>query len=384
MKLISTITRPLKLMFVGDSLASQMEGPLTSFYCDLNKESEEMSKYDPANASNGPNHKMAWISISSGLEEYLYAVNAFTPDYVFIPISAKPGIDVQTKEYIGIALTLRKPTVLLLTKTELTKESEYLATLRAVEIMVTRWMKKEAILLSSTVSTQSLIKQTLEGTAVPIITTPASGDMHQLKQLICSLEVARKEADKEFLCEVWVTKIVGKAEEKIVCEGVVKTGRVQVGKYLKLGLFNDKFCTIVVRKVTTYEVVKSAGEGERILFEAVLVETKKRKVLNEMIEKTVGLIAVEKVDKKRLAQEFDAEIAVLTKEPVKEKQSFTVFSANLHTAVTLQDTEKEVLVQGDRGIVRCKLKEVKWVREREKVFLVSDRVAAIGVITKAY
>ena len=379
-----TITRPLKLLFVGDSLTpNSSTGPFNVFDCDLSNENAFVSNYTSVSSSIGPTkeQKIAWIFISNGLEEYLYSANSIMPDYIFIPISVGDGVTAKTKEYIGIILTLNRPVVILLSKTELTKESEYAATLKIIETIVTKWMKKKIAIISndnSRIPMEKIVRGMSEGAIVPVVTTSAGGDVQKLRQMISSLE-SNQEPDNKGPCEIWISKAWNVADGKIACEGIIKTGKLQANKYLRLGPLNNQFYTIIVKRISTYkDNVESAETGNRILFEATLLEEKKLRMEGQR------MIAVEKVDKKRLTREFDAEIAVLTEESIKVDQTITIFSGNIHRTAKIEDTEKEELTQGDRGIIRCKLDTLEWMKVGEKVFLVSNGVRGLGVITKTY
>lgn len=378
----SITTRPLKLLVVGDSLTnSTSKGPSNPFYCDLSNENAVESNYASVIGSIGPTkqQKIAWIFVTNGLQEYLYSANSVTPNYIFIPISVEDGITSRTKELIGIALTLRIPIILLLSKTELTKESEHAATLKAVEVMVTKWMKKEMISLSagaSAISMERIVKKMNEGAAIPVITIMVGSKIQSLKHLISSLELNDKESNEKALCEVWVSRTWTIADSKIGCEGIVKTGKLEVNKYLRFGPLDSQFYTIVVKKISTYEDnVQSAKAGNRVMFEAILVEGKKLGTEEQT------MVAVEKVDKGKLAEEFDAEIAVLTEIPIKAGQTTTLFTGNICKTIKIEDTE---LLQGDRGIVRCKLNGSELINAGTKIFFVNDAIIAIGVITKTY
>eukprot|EP00826_Nyctotherus_ovalis_P034126 TRINITY_DN27_c0_g1_i14.p1 TRINITY_DN27_c0_g1~~TRINITY_DN27_c0_g1_i14.p1 ORF type:complete len:287 (-),score=29.89 TRINITY_DN27_c0_g1_i14:43-903(-) len=249
---------PLRLLFVGDSLLSEPPAKsLSSFYCDLNKENGDGNDSDNEK-------RIVWILASSGLEEYLYNINSIVPDYVFIPISAEAGIASKTKEYIGVALSLRRPIVFMLTRTELTRESEYKATLNTIEKMVVKWMRKEMVLLNTESTTDGTMKRISKGTIVPVATVPPSGDITSLRKLVNALEPSHRDLNEKSPCEVWITRQWSAAEEQVTCEGIVKMGKLQVNKYLRIGPLDSQFYTIVVRKMSTYKgSVESADAGER-------------------------------------------------------------------------------------------------------------------------
>lgn len=370
---------PLKLLFVGDSLLSESSAKsLSSFYCDLNKEDGDEDNAKCASDSDDEK-RIVWILASSGLEEYLYNISSVAPDYVFIPISAESGITSRIRDYIGVALSLRRPIVFILTLTELTRESEYKATLKVVETTVVKWMRKEMFLLNTESLTDETVKRMSKGTIVPVATVPPSGDIASLRKLVNALEPSHRDLSEKSPCEVWISKRWNTAEGQVACEGIVRTGKLQVNKYLRIGPLDSQFYTIVVRKMSTYkDSVESADAGERVIFAADLVKGKRIR------EERQKVVAVEKLNKQKLVQEFDAEIAILAQEDIKVGQSFTVFSGNVHTTVTIQETERELRCQGDRGIVRCKFSGLEYTETGEKLFLVSDKVVAIGVITKAY
>ena len=390
-------TRPLKLLFVGDNLADRTESfgseIVNDFYCDLNSQILDEDLYPPISehtaCSDNKEKNIVRIIICTGLRDYLFKMSFVEPDYVFIAVDARIGITPMTKEYMGIALTLHRPISLLVSKTELTTMAQYTSTLKTIEEIVVRAMKKEFIPLYKKdliLNMKEIANKMKEGHAVTTLVINSIGreGQRKLNELMSSLEATFESSKEDLPCEIWVKAAWCVSKEEILCDGIIKTGKVTLRKYLRLGPVNGKFFTILVNKISTHDDnLKTAVVGESVIIKGTVIN--EGNLVPSVLTKNSGLIAIEKVDKKRIAKTFDVEIAMLKKETIKSGKIITMVSRNVCENIEVEDIiEKDVLNQGDRGIAKCSLESMEYIKTGDRVFFMTDAVIAVGVISKVY
>jgi len=321
------------------------------------------------------------IMTACELKDFLLAINSFSPDLIFINVDAGVGFNGLCKDYTGIAIALDKPIAIIVQRSKKVLLEQYKAILNIVEQVIVKAIKKEHLPLydlSIDFSLKKVSKRVIEGAMIPIIGLP--GGEAKLQELISVLEVKNEVIGGQ--CEILIMRVQEFNENMIVLEGVVKTGEVHTKQYLRLGLLNNKFITVQVKKlVRDDEVVEVALSDQEITITVTLLSKESFK-LEDFKE---NLIILERIDKNQLIHTFDSEVTVIKREFIKIGQALKVFIGNQCEVAEVIDLAGEtILKEGDKGIVKCQLKELKYVKKGEKVFFVGDGVVAIGIISELY
>jgi len=371
----------------------------------LNYDKNAVPIYGDIQNTSEISEKCIHVFDGCGLKGYLKTmVHGFTstvPDCVFLLVNAEKGVSSVTKDHMGIALTLHIPIVIVVTKTDLCSSETLSQTLESIKDLILKGTNKEYVPLYYSfvlaAKFQKIAESTMKSQCIPVLTASAvSGDgisnihkllftMNPIKPMeTCKLN-ENPDVNKN---EVWIRKSYDVPSIGIVLEGLIKLGKLRTKQYMKLGPFNGTFKLVVITSIVTCKgKVPFAENGEDVALQ--IQPAQKGTALNiEELKKTKGLVLVDpKIDSKRLAKMFDAEIVVVKKSFMRKGRVINVHTGNVLQAAMIDDLAgSEHLKKGEKGLIRCRFsgEESQYMKEGEKVIFRSGLTVAVGVISKLY
>ncbi len=348
-------------------------------------------------------HVFDGCGLKGNLKAMVHGFTSTAPDYVFLLVAADTGISSITREHMGIALALHLPIVVVVTKTDLCKPETMKATLDSIETLIRKGTNKEPLPLyspagpasgavASAVPLEKVSSEIFEHGCIPILAVSAvSGEgLPKLHELLSALElpVTVPLPDKKAPIELWIRKVYDVPEIGIILEGLLHSGKIVRGQFLRLGpLEDDTFRLVTVKSIVTCTGdVKSAEAGQDVAIKVVPADAKELSITD--LKKEKGLVLVSKIEKSRLAKAFDAEIVVVSRAFIKKGRVATAHTGNVVQSIEVDDLAgDEILKQGDKGLIRCKFGEdstTPYMKTGEKVLFRSGFTIAVGVITKIY
>lgn len=180
------------------------------------------------------------------LKTTIFGLTGLVPDYALIVVGANMGVQRMTKEHLGIALALKIPIFIVVTKIDLAPEEIKKQTLdNLLKILKSSGAQKMPILIRDEDDLRVYSESILSSTVCPIfcVSSTAGDGIEKLRSFLASL-LSRNEFTKlqlkpdqpnsnkvEFLIDsVFNVKGVG-----LVASGVLISGSVKLGQTLMMG-----------------------------------------------------------------------------------------------------------------------------------------------------
>jgi len=144
----------------------------------------------------------------------LSAICSQYPDYAVILISAIEGVTQTTKQHFHLALTLKLPIIILVTKVDLVEEEKFLHTRDSIKVFLKSPSISRLNFVVKTKEDVTIAAKSFDENIVPIllISNKTGSGLDLLKQLLHSLPPHNE----------WQTMINDKAEFHITSTDIVK------------------------------------------------------------------------------------------------------------------------------------------------------------------
>jgi GTPase len=348
--------------------------------------------------NHSPLHNMTWGDIIensykvisfldlAGHEKYLKTtVSGMTghmPDYCFLLVGSNMGVTRMTKEHLGLALALKIPIIIIVTKIDICPENILKQTLDDIQrILKIRGVRKMAVVVKNEDDLITCIKSVHNDRLVPIfLLSSVTGENLNLLQKFLNMIPPRIQWDilVNGSPEVLIDQTYFVTGVGTVVGGTVMSGVVSVNQNMLLGPDgNGLFIPVQVKSVHTKRMpVKQAYAGQSAGFAL-------KKVKRSLIRK--GMVMVDISSKPKATWSFEADVIIL------------YHSTTIHTnyqpviqCMTMRQSAKithifdrEVLRTGDRARVRFKfLYHPEYLKEGMRIIFREGRCKGIGIIAK--
>lgn len=329
-----------------------------------------------------------------GHEKYLkttiFGLTGLVPDYAMIVIGANMGVQRMTKEHLGIALALKVPIFIAITKVDIAPPEIYKQTIDYItKVLRSKGAQKMPIIVREADDISVYAESMVSDRVCPIFSVSSvSGEgIEQLRSFMGLLQSrnaqnsnsVKSSQDKvEFLIDgSFNVKGVG-----LVLSGTLVSGTVTVGQILLLG--PDKkgdFRQVVVKSIHfKRSSVEEVGSGNSACFH---VKAKDKESLKSTdIRK--GMVILDKDSNPKAAMEFEAEVVILHHATTIK----TKYQAVIHTGVVRQTAQvlsmtSELLRTGDKGTVRFRfMRSPEYLHEGAAILFREGRTRGLGQISK--
>eukprot|EP00656_Telonema_subtile_P033758 TRINITY_DN3763_c0_g1_i1.p1 TRINITY_DN3763_c0_g1~~TRINITY_DN3763_c0_g1_i1.p1 ORF type:complete len:341 (-),score=80.58 TRINITY_DN3763_c0_g1_i1:147-1169(-) len=329
------------------------------------------------------------MCIRDSHEKYLkttvFGLTGHLPDYCMVVVGANMGVTRMTKEHLGIALALKLPVFVVVTKIDLCPDNIYQQTMKQLhKVLKSSGAKKFPTLIHSESDVLDCCKQLQTSErVVPIfkvsnVTGEGLDHVRNFLNLVPARTHWGSQADKPtefFIDETFFVTGVG-----TVVGGTVIAGSCRVGQTLMLGPDgNGKFVPAVIKTIQAKRTnVECVYAGQSASFGL-------KKIKRAQLRK--GMVMVDACLKPAATWEFEAEILVL--------QHPTTITTNYQPVVhcvTVRQTVKivsvqnaEVLRTGDRAVVRFRfLYRPEYMKLGARLVFREGRTKGIGKTTQIY
>mmetsp|Transcript_34584 Transcript_34584/g.39179 ORF Transcript_34584/g.39179 Transcript_34584/m.39179 type:complete len:501 (+) Transcript_34584:168-1670(+) len=345
---------------------------------------------------SGASSRMVTFIDLCGHEKYLkttiFGLVGLLPDYAMILIGANMGVTRMTKEHLGIALSLKVPIFIVITKVDLAPENVYKKTLDTL----TTILKKSAQRLPVTVREEDTDIETfaegiMSDRLCPIfsVSNVTGMGLPGLKKFLKLLKsrsnisgLYKSPSDPvEFLIDgVYMVQGVG-----IVAAGTVQAGTVRNNQTLMLGPDkNGHFKNVSIRSIHyKRSPVEVAIAGQSVCFNIKLL-AKKEHLKRTHFRK--GMILVDKAVDPKAAWEFSCEVVILHHATtIKENYQAVIHCGVIRQAAKVVEMSKETLRTGDKGLVRFRFMYYpEYLHEGMTVLFREGRTKGLGAISTIY
>jgi len=320
----------------------------------------------------------------AGHERYLKTtVSGMTgnmPDYCFLLVGANMGVTRMTKEHLGIAIALKIPIIIVITKIDMCPENVKKQTLTDLyQILKVRGVRKMPIPIRNSEDIMTAIRTSSDRIAPIFEVSSVEGTNLDLLRKFLNLIPPRIQWDKlkNLPTEITIDQTWFVAGVGTVVGGTVMQGVVIAGQTLSLGPDSSgKFESVQIKSIHSKRTpVQSLSAGHSAGFAL-------KKIKRSAIRK--GMVLADSKSDPHSTWIFEADVAVLF-----HSTTITVNYQPVIQCMTIRQSakiveilEKEVLRTGDRAKVRFQFMfRPEFLKVGMRLIFREGRCKGIGVIS---
>jgi len=320
----------------------------------------------------------------AGHERYLKTtVSGMTgnmPDYCFLLVGANMGVTRMTKEHLGIAIALKIPIIIVITKIDMCPENVKKQTLTDLyQILKVRGVRKMPIPIRNAEDIMTAIRTSSDRIAPIFEVSSVEGTNLDILRKFLNLIPPRIQWDKlkNLPTEITIDQTWFVAGVGTVVGGTVMQGVVTAGQTLFLGPdSNGKFESVQIKSIHSKRTpVQSLSAGHSAGFAL-------KKIKRSAIRK--GMVLADAKSDPHSTWIFEADVAVLF-----HSTTITVNYQPVIQCMTIRQSakiveilEKEVLRTGDRAKVRFQFMfRPEFLKVGMRLIFREGRCKGIGVIS---
>jgi GTPase len=321
----------------------------------------------------------------AGHEKYLkttvFGLTGHAPDFAMLMVGGNMGVVGMTKEHLGIALALRVPVFVVVTKIDMAPPNILKETITQLEkVLKSPGCRKLPIHVRNIDDVVVCAKNFVSERICPIfMVSNVTGENLDLLRAFLNLlpgrtdwEELRRKPSEFHIDATWTVSGVG-----TVVSGTVMSGSISINQTYLLGPDEfGKFTPVNVKSIHSKRVpVRTAKAGHTAGIAL-------KKIARSAIRK--GMVLVDPSLKPTACREFEAEILVL----FHSTTISTNYQAVVHCGVAQQtakliNLDREYLRTGDKGKIRFRfLYWPEYVREGSRLIFREGRTKGIGRITR--
>jgi GTPase len=307
----------------------------------------------------------------AGHERYLKTtVTGLTgtyPDYCCVLIGANMGISRMTQEHIGVALALKIPFFVCITKVDICPKDVLKNTMTNLSrLLKSSRLKKMPILIRSEENLLTCLGGNERGVMAqrvcPVFLLSAvTGQSIDLLRIF----LGRLEADRQWAKDVVADRAVLRVEEtfsvtgvsSVVVSGTITSGIIRKNSTLLLGPFSDgTFIPTLARSLRYMRTPVESVEAGRSCCVALKSLAKKKPLKRDLIHR--GMVLIDGSGdtngyREQVCREFEAEVFILHHPTTITSRYHTVLHiGSIRQTATIVSMEKDPLRTGDRCKVR--------------------------------
>lgn len=361
----------------------------------LANNNDDTTIFNKENNTNYKYEKVINLIDLAGHEKYLKTtirgINGCLVDYVCLLVGSNSGVQRMTKEHLGVALALKKPIIIIVTKVDMSPKN----VLDETMITIKNLFKKRNIKTINMIDNNDIkiMKEFYKSgnykSIVPIfkLSSVSGKGLPLFKQFIFHLDpyinYTEKLSDKpHFIIEsTYQIKGIG-----IVLSGTMKDGVINKGDILKFGPYKGKFVDVIIKSIHNNfrEDVLSLSAGEGGCFSIKLAPSavnKKIELKRNLIKKGMRIMRDIK-----FYYEFEAEVLILH-HPTTIKANYqpTIHCGTITQTAKICSMEKELMRSGDRSKIKFRfLYRPEFLEKNNYLVFREGSTKGIGKIINVY
>lgn len=331
------------------------------------------------------------------LKTTIFGLTGLVPDYALIVVGANMGVQRMTKEHLGIALALKIPIFIVVTKIDLAPEEIKKQTIdNLFKILKSSGAQKMPILIKEDDNVALYSDSILSNTVCPIfqVSSTEGHGIEKLRSFIGCL-LSRNEITKKLMkpdtsdlskVEFLIDSIFNVKGVGLVASGVLISGSVKLGQTLMIGPnIKGEFKAVVVKSIHFKRVnVDEIDAGNSCCFQIKSADSK-FPLKKENIRK--GMVMLDKGSDYKTCRYFEAEVIILHHATtIKPKYQAVIHIGVIRqTAQVVTIKEKELMRTGDRATVLFKfINSPEYIHMGASILFREGRTRGLGQVTKLY
>ncbi len=317
------------------------------------------------------------------LKTTLFGLTGHKPDYVLLVVGANMGIVGMTKEHLGIALALKVPIIIVVTKIDICPEHILKQTLDNLsKLLKMPGSNKIPIIVRNDDDVVVSAKNLISGRIAPVfLVSNVTGESLDNLRKFLNLVPAHKMWD-EFVdepVEYQIDETFSVTGVGTVVAGTLMSGTVTIDDELLLG--PDEFGNFQEVKIKSIHnkrlQVKRVSAGQTATFAL-------RRIQRSAIRK--GMVLLGKDAQFKVAREFEAEVLVLYHSTtIQENYQAVIHCGTIRQTAKITKMSQDIIRTGDKAKVRFRfLYNPEYLKKDRQILFREGRTKGIGKITKIF
>jgi len=317
------------------------------------------------------------------LKTTLFGLTGHVPDYVLLVVGANMGVVGMTKEHLGIALALKVPIIVVITKTDICPEHILKQTIdELTKLLKLPGSNKIPIIIRNEDDVVVSAKNLLSRRIAPIfLVSSVTGDNLDLLKIFLNILPANKKWE-EFMdlpVEFHIDETFSVTGVGTVVAGTMLNGMVFLDDVLLIGPdYEGKFSEVSIKSIHNKRLpVKRVVAGQTATFAL-------RKYKREDIRK--GMVLLDKSLEPKVAREFEAEIVVLYHSTtIQVNYQAVVHCGIIRQTAKIIDLDKDIIRTDDKAKVRFRfLYNPEYLKKGSRIIFREGRTKGMGNITDVF
>lgn len=320
------------------------------------------------------------------LKTTIFGLTSYCPDFAMLVVSANTGIAGTTREHLGLAMALKVPIFIVVSKVDLCTKGTVERTVRQLErILKQPGCNKVPMLVSSTDDAVTAAQKFAQSPSItPIFTlSSVTGESLDLLKVFFNIlpPLSNSKEQEELmqqLTEFQVDEIYTVPDVGTVVGGTLYSGICREGEQLVVGPTDDgKFCELTVCSI------QRNRSGCRVLRAGQAATLALGEFDRSLLRK--GMVMVSPEMNPTICWRFEAEIVLLFHAKTFHKGfQVTVHVGNVRQTATVEALQgKDELRTGEKAVVRFKfIKHPEYLKVGAKLLFREGVTKGIGQVTK--
>ncbi len=317
------------------------------------------------------------------LKTTLFGLTGHQPDYVLLVIGANMGIVGMTREHLGIALALKVPIIIIITKIDICPEHILKKTIGDItKLLKIPGSNKIPIIIRNEDDVVVSAKNITSRRIAPIfLISNVTGENLDLVRKFLNLLPANKNWEEHINepVEFHIDETFSVTGVGTVVAGTLISGTVSVDNILLLGPDEvGEFREVKIKSIHNKRVsVRRVISGQTATFAL-------RKVQRSSIRK--GMVLLDTTINPKVAMQFEAEVLVLYHSTTIQKNyQAVIHCGTIRQTARIVSMDKEVIRTGDKAKVIFEfLYYPEYLKEGRQIIFREGRTKGIGKITKIF
>lgn len=316
----------------------------------------------------------------------IFGLTGYCPASVMLVVGANTGMAGTTREHLGLAIALRIPLLVVITKTDLSRQEALDRTTMQLErILKSPGCNKVPILIEDQDDVATAASNFPSGQVTPIfkVSSVTGQNLDLLKSFFFLVPPSSSSLEQEKLLQqpaelqidqVFHTTKAGTIVGGTLSQGIMREGDKVVVGPSEIGEFMPGTVTSIYRNRAPTRVIR-AGQAASVALSDIERSHLRR-----------GLVVLEAVTTPYCCREFEADIFLLFHTTsISKRFQATVHIGNVIQTAVVVDLNRDSLKTGQRGRIRFRfLKQPEYVKVGARILFRERRTKGIGEITQVF
>lgn len=334
------------------------------------------------------NQILSFVDLA-GHEKYykttIFGASGCSLDYIMILIGANMGVTHMTIEHLILAIVLKLPFIIVITKLDIAPTNILEQTIKSLQRVLKRYKYNKPLTFLDESNYSNYFDFFSNKNCLPAfqVSNVTGVNIDILRNFLKGIKQTHnwnelKTQDVHFIIEdIYFVKGVG-----IVVTGTLNSGVVTKGDKLMIGPFYGTFYEIQVKTIHNNfkTLVDQLEAGKSGCFSIKSVE-KKFTLKRDKIRK--GMVLLNKDNSKHTYTTFEAKVKILHHpSTISINYESMIHCGSIRQIATIIDIEQELLRTGDQSIVKFRFKlRPEFIQKNKQIIFREGKTKGVGVVT---